>query len=841
MPDLSKTFGKLTMPLFVLLAISFSALPAQAKYGGGTGEPNDPYLIYDANQMNAIGADTNDWGSHFMLVADIDLGQLTGEEFNIIAPDMNDAVWWFEGVPFTGVFDGNDHTISNFTYNSNSINFIGLFGCIDGRHAQIKNLTLDNPNVNPTGDSWSVGALAGMLKRGTITGCAVEGGSISGDYRIGGMVGIHYGTMLNCHATSSVRGDFGDAGGLVGSNASGMISNCYAQGSVSGGNEAGGLVGDNQWGTILNCYATGNLPGANKTGGLVGLNLYGTISNCYATGDILGWASGNGGLVGGNSGAISNCYATGSVSGDGTGGLVGNNDSAISNCYATGSVTGGVHTGGLVGGNSGLISASFWDTETSGQANGVGNGSAIGVTAKTTAQMQTMITFFGWGCEPTVWTIDDGNDYPHLAWESSPGTPISPTLSDFLEGAGTQNEPYLIYTADELNTIGLFSCECPKQFKLMADIDLGSFSPTEFNIIAVFAGVFDGNGHTISKFTYHATDAGSIGLFSYVYGANAAIKDLTLSDPSVNAMQNVGSLVAYLLYGRITGCGVEGGSVSGSGYGETGGLVGRNDNGRISNCHATLSVSGTGLYTGGLVGANFWGTITDCYSTGNVTGNWYGGGLLGYSCGSVSNCYATGSVSGDHHTGGLVGRNLHIQGRISNCYATGPVDGNEYTGGLVGVNHGGGTISDCYAAGSVSGYSDAGGLVGNGDANHVATSFWDVNTTGQSTSAGGTGKTTAEMQMQVTFTDAGWDFITPIWKMNCEGMSYPKLSWWQRVLGDFGCPDGVNFVDFSFFAGHWQEDNCGASNDCEGADLDQLGTVDINDLGIFADNWLAGS
>ena len=83
---------------------------AQGKYGGGTGEPNDPYLIYTADQMNAIGADSNDWDKHFKLTADIYLGGYTGTSFNIIGPNLT--------TPFTGVFDGNDHTVSNFIYNS---------------------------------------------------------------------------------------------------------------------------------------------------------------------------------------------------------------------------------------------------------------------------------------------------------------------------------------------------------------------------------------------------------------------------------------------------------------------------------------------------------------------------------------------------------------------------------------------------------------------------------------------------------------------------------------------------------------------------------------------------
>ena len=49
------------------------------------------YLILTAEQMNAIGAEPNDWGKHFKLMADIDLSGFDGKNgrpaFNIIAPD----------------------------------------------------------------------------------------------------------------------------------------------------------------------------------------------------------------------------------------------------------------------------------------------------------------------------------------------------------------------------------------------------------------------------------------------------------------------------------------------------------------------------------------------------------------------------------------------------------------------------------------------------------------------------------------------------------------------------------------------------------------------------------
>jgi len=60
----------------------------------------------------------------------------------------------------------------------------------------------------------------------------------------------------------------------------------------------------------------------------------------------------------------------------------------------------------------------------------------------------------------------------------------------------------------------------------------------------------------------------------------------------------------------------------------------------------------------------------------------------------------------------------------------------------------------------------------------------------------------------------------------------------RNVFGDFE-PDGdVDFVDFSFFASRWSDGNCADSNDCEGADFDQSGAVGIDDLFIFAQNWL---
>ncbi len=328
------------LTLLAVVVFMFFSSAFAGTYSGGAGEPNDPYLIATAEDMNEIGVDSNDWGAHFLVICDINMADYTGTQFNIIGNDSN---------AFTGVFDGNGHTISNFTYQCTDTHNIGIFGDVDDPNAKIKDVTLIDHDVNAAGNSDHVGSLVGWLKNGAISGCAVEGGSVSGYRWTGGLVGCNrQGTISDCYATVSVSGFRNYTGGLVGENYLGTITNCYATGEVSGYCYAGGLVGFNL-GTIPNCYATGNVSGDDATGGLAGTN-WGTISNCYATGGVSGGDYFPGGLVGVNEGAFYNCYATGTVSGEhDTGGLVGENTGTISNCHATGAVDGNSCTGGLVG------------------------------------------------------------------------------------------------------------------------------------------------------------------------------------------------------------------------------------------------------------------------------------------------------------------------------------------------------------------------------------------------------------------------------------------------------------------------------------------------------------
>ncbi len=87
----------------------------------------------------------------------------------------------------------------------------------------------------------------------------------------------------------------------------------------------------------------------------------------------------------------------------------------------------------------------------------------------------------------------------------------------------------------------------------------------------------------------------------------------------------------------------------------------------------------------------------------------------------------------------------------------------------MGVNAG--TITNSYSTGSVSGSNYVGGLVGYNYGGAITNSYWDTETSGQTTSDGGTGLTTAQMKQQASF--SGWDFSN-VWGID-EGASYPYL------------------------------------------------------------------
>ena len=575
-------------------------------------------------------------------------------------------------------------------------------------------------------------------------------------------------------------------GGLAGSNYSSNVSNSYSTGSVSGNNaHIGGLVGNNNSGsTVSNSYSTGSVSGDDNVGGLVGYN---------------------------NSGStVENSYSTGNVNGDYmVGGLVGRNfSSTVSNSYSTGSVSGNTSVGGLVGDNTGgTITDSFWDTTAEPPNNGIGTG-------LTSAEMQDQSNFTNWDFTNT-WSMSSSitfNEYPTLQWTGA-----------YAEEPSQSGGIYQIADLPNLVWIAEDNSRWSNDYEQTADINAwttpswdeeNGWTPIG-NSTTQFNGSYDGGGYTIDNLFIDRSSNEYVGLFGNT--SQVTITNIGVTNVDISGNGHVGSLAGYCTISSTVENSHSTGNVAGIGD-NVGGLVGRtHNNSTVENSYSMCSVSGSSNNVGGLVGRNNDDSeISNSYSKGSVTGNQYVGGLLGYNNSSST---------------------------VENSYSTGSVNGSSYVGGLVGVNYSS-TVSNSYSTGKVSG-SNVGGLMAYNN-NTVSNSFWDTVTSEQSSSAGGTGKTTSEMQTRSTFTDAGWDFDN-VWAMSGSYNSgYPNLdgegstitwdgsassSWSNTANWDVNIEPTINDNVVIADAGTPPVVSSGEGIDCNNLTVNSGATLTVNDDG----------
>ncbi|WP_321348703.1 MBG domain-containing protein [Halopseudomonas oceani] len=585
-------------------------------------------------------------------------------------------------------------SISNWQPVGGSDRFTGTF---NGLGHTLSNLTIDRSSTD------FVGLFGATASGSVIRDIGLVGGSISGRAHVGGLVGVNSGIISNAYATGSVKGSINQVGGLVGFNQSGTINNAYATGSVEGYARIGGLVGFNQSGTISNVYATGSVKGGDRVGGLAGDNEAGTITNAYATGSVKGFGN--------------------------VGGLVGSNK------------------------DGGTVTNSYWNTETSGQASAVGDGSGDGTPGLTTAQMFDAANFSGFDFAGT-WANADNQTTPYL--RALAGNRVF-NKNDLPTGTiDATNRPAHYTVIQNVEQLQAMRNNLAANYLLGNHIDASAtpswnggagFVPIG-NKANRYTGSFDGLGHVINGLTINRSGEDYIGLFGRTDG-DSVIRDIGLVGGSVVGGSYVGGLAGYH-YGNISNAYATG-SVEGGSY--VGGLVGFNQSGTMSNAYATGSVVGS-QEVGGLIGSNYFGYINNAYATGSVEGGSYVGGLVGFNqSGTMSNAYATGSVVGSQEVGGLIGSNYF--GYINNAYATGSVEGGSYVGGLAGINISGSFID----------------------------SYWNTDTSGQTSavsngiSTGTTGLTSAQMMNTDSFT--GWDIDVQggtgtIWRIY-EGYTAPLL------------------------------------------------------------------
>ena len=452
---------------------------------------------------------------------------------------------------------------------------------------------------------------------------------------------------------------------------SGTVQNLSVSGSVNGNNFVGGVVGYNG-GTVENCYNTGAVNSSgNRVGGVVGYNSsIGNVKNCYNTGNISGNISYNdsgnhvGGVVGYNDeGRVENCHNIGSVSGNSyVGGVVGWNISSgnVTNCYNTGSVKGsGIYVGGVVGNNGGSVTNCY----NTGEVSGTYVGGVVGMNSSGDSSASGTVT----GC----YFLQE-NDVPAngIGGGETTGATAVDDLSDLcdaLKGDTTWsisenlNRPVLKDNHEDDGTKDHpYEIFTAAQLKTFRDIVNGgeNGNPAAW---AVLMENIDLEGSKTKPWT-------PIGIISQQYSGTFDGNGKTISGLYI---KNTSSDTDYQgLFGFVGRSGkVQNLSVSGdiNGNRYVGGVVGWNG-GTVTGCIFSGSGSVSGSYSvGGVVGDNR-GTVENCHNIGAVSGSgWFVGGVVGDNSGTVKNCYNIGDVSGKISVGGVVGWNIS-SGNVKNCY-----------------------------------------------------------------------------------------------------------------------------------------------------------------------------
>lgn len=366
--------------------LSTVVLPQSASALAGLGTEENPWQITTCTELQNIVNEWGEWEQYenddaYVLANDIDCGAVA----------FQSLAFGEGGDPFSGIFDGAGHTISNLTISQPTLNEVGLFA--HANNATVSNLTFANASV--AGQN-NVGVLAGISTDDTsiedvrVTSSAVT--AASAGYNKGGLVGsIYDSSVFNVVVDVTVFAPGSSSvGGLVGAASGSSFGQVAALGNVQGGNDVGGLVGVASDSEFDKAFATGDVFAASESGGLVG-STYGTqFIGTYARGDVAGvdYVGGHTGYAGSGT-YIGWAYATGRIITPGGGGI----------------------GGGLVGaadGGATIDANTFWDIQTSELAISAGGGEV----GKTTAEMKNVNTYipFDWNFDDYWFQSDEVND-----------------------------------------------------------------------------------------------------------------------------------------------------------------------------------------------------------------------------------------------------------------------------------------------------------------------------------------------------------------------------------------------------------------------------------------------
>lgn len=705
--------------LSVILAAVFCFGGTVSAALSGAGTVTNPYLIQSRADFDAFANPANAavyWftNKYTKLMCDLDLSGTTYTQA-VIAPTS--------GNPFTGVFNGNGHILSNVTINQPTKDYIGLFGYI-GAGGQIRRLGVEN--VNLTGYA-NVGGLAGF-NRGSITDCYATGSIAGSNYYVGGLAGRNYGSITGCYATASVIGTgyLGYVGGLAGGN-NGSLAACYATGSVvgTGTGYVGGLTGYDFGYCGTDCFWDIETSGQTTSAGGTGKTT--AEMKTLSTFTAAGW----------NISDTNGFDADWIISPDGQ-----DYPKNIYFAYRGPSDTvplsgeGTVQDPYQVGSPDDLVSVSQYSTVWAKHIILTADLDMDGFTLRPIGNSILRFTgrFDGQGFVIRNLTMNlPQKDYVGLFGYLGAGGEITRLGLEDINIAGKWYVGGLVGhnskgTVSHCHTTGLAAGNSSSCVGGLAGFNFrGTLSNCTSDVHV------SGAGATLGGLAGSNFSGGTITHCS----ATGAITD----NGSDTFGSCIGGLVGNNYKSTITYCSAAGTVSATSASSDStiglGGLAGECSNdSTLSNCyatgavHVTTTASPAGVYGGGLIGLKFSGTVQDCYSSGSVT----------YSC----------SAESDYFFGGLAG--LTFAGSVTRCYSRGAVGSGDFTeadrcvGGLTGFNLGG----------------------------VVSGSFWDIEVGLNAISGGGRGLTTGQMKSLSTYRKAGW--ADTGWVI-ANGQDYPHLVW----------------------------------------------------------------
>ena len=593
------------------------------------------FILYDAADLKGLAHIVNNTDEQFAektikLGANIQVNKVNDEIFTSWKAETAFGDEWTpigtDAKPFAGTFDGQEYEISGLYYNGTKY-YIGLFGKTT-QQSVLRNVRVVDSYFKTSGNA--VGAIAG-----------------AGDSLI----------MENLYSNAYVYGTTGVSGGLIG-RISGAVGGAYGDYYTNGTGT--------KW-TVRNAWFDGELqvPSVEKYyfGGIVGQlpnPIVLSIENCLFTGRITGGTGAKfvGGIVGGNNSYLTckmyNCLSVGTMETGAASGsaLYGYFNSSRSKLYVYDSYTTITNYNSVAS----ITNATYQIVET---ADDIVKTRTQLINAEATALFPALA-----GETKSAWVNDIGYN------ATDRGTPILASFAEWwlarqpetelAERADTSwyndnDTEFILDSAAELYgfaTLGQTNSFEGKTIKLGKDIALnivnadtveawkdgtvpdGKWTPVGTSSVP-FAGIFDGQGHTISGLYLDGTT--KTGFFGEVTNA-AIIKNFKFVD---SYMKSSGSYLGLIGYGLPQ---------------------------LIDSVYSNATMVPGGAYVGGFVGA-----YQSSVGTGTAPSDWEAAGAAM----TINNCWFDGTITGGtsvHSIGGFIGTQAtRAKIVISNCLYTGHI------------------------------------------------------------------------------------------------------------------------------------------------------------------------